>query len=121
MEAEAKLCLQNHIREGDLELAWSYILDLENSANPFEERKRAIAGWQALSHLDVSENPDIFTLAGRLRECGFKSKDALHIACAVVAQCDYFITTDDEILKRQDLVPEITICDPTRVVRELGL
>ncbi len=27
LEAEAKLCIQENIREGALELAWSYIID----------------------------------------------------------------------------------------------
>ena len=43
LEAEAKLLIQESVFDGNLELAWSYILDYENSANPFQERKRAIA------------------------------------------------------------------------------
>ena len=43
LEAEAKLCIQEHIREGTLELAWSYILDFENTANPFKERRTTIS------------------------------------------------------------------------------
>jgi hypothetical protein len=38
LEAEAKLCIQQQVREGRIELAWSYMLDFENAANPFEER-----------------------------------------------------------------------------------
>jgi hypothetical protein len=34
-ETEAKLLLQQHVREGGLSLVWSYILDYENSLNPF--------------------------------------------------------------------------------------
>ncbi|RKX82513.1 MAG: hypothetical protein DRP70_16250 [Spirochaetes bacterium] len=28
---------------------------------------------------------------------------SLHIACALIAECDYFLTTDDHILKRTEL------------------
>ena len=43
LETEAKLEIQRRIKEGEIELAWSYILDYENQANPFEERREAIA------------------------------------------------------------------------------
>ena len=46
LEAEATLCIQEHIRSGTLELAWSYILDFANAANPFEERRTTISGWR---------------------------------------------------------------------------
>ena len=80
LEAEAKLCLQHYIREGTLELVWSYILDYENNANPFEERKQTIAQWRSLSRSDISETSEIIAMAERLQADGFKSKDALHIA-----------------------------------------
>jgi hypothetical protein len=39
LESEAKLKIQEEIRAGNFQLAWSYILDYENSKNPFKERK----------------------------------------------------------------------------------
>ena len=39
LEADAKLCIQENIRNGTIELVWSYILDLDNEASPFEERE----------------------------------------------------------------------------------
>ena len=35
-------------------------------------------------------------------QTGVKEKDAFHVACAILAKCDYFITTDDRLLKYQD-------------------
>jgi hypothetical protein len=40
LETEAKLFIQNVILNGEVELVWSYILDFENSANPYEQRIR---------------------------------------------------------------------------------
>ena len=34
-------------------------------------------------------------------ETGVKSMDALHVACAILAGSDFFITTDDRLLKYQ--------------------
>ena len=35
LESEAKLNIQENIRSGTYKLIWSYILDYENSKNPF--------------------------------------------------------------------------------------
>ncbi|MCF7978331.1 MAG: hypothetical protein K9L82_09980 [Chromatiaceae bacterium] len=47
LEAEAKLYLQQQIKHGNLELIWSYMLDLENEQNPFRERRMAIARYHS--------------------------------------------------------------------------
>jgi predicted nucleic acid-binding protein len=44
-----------------------------------------------------------------------KAKDATHLSCAITAQCDYFITTDDRLLKHSD--NRIDIIDPTDFVK----
>lgn len=43
LEAEAKLRIQDDILGKKFELVWSYILEAENTANPFEERRKAIS------------------------------------------------------------------------------
>lgn len=53
LEAEAKLCVQEHIRSGTLELVWSYMVDFENAANPFEEQRTTINGWRHYAMMDV--------------------------------------------------------------------
>jgi predicted nucleic acid-binding protein len=121
LEAEAKLCIQEHIRSGTLELAWSYMLDFENAANPFEERWITISGWRQYALIDVAETATILQQAHTLVALGLKAKDALHIACAVAGECPYFVTTDDEILKRGKAVQGITVIDPASFVREMNL
>jgi predicted nucleic acid-binding protein len=121
LEAEAKLCIQEHIREGTLELAWSYILDFENTANPFEERRTTISRWRHYATIDVEETATILQEAHALVELGLKAKDALHIACAMAGKCTYFLTTDDDILRRGKDVRGITVLDPTTFVREMNL
>ena len=121
LEAEAKLCIQEHIRSGTLELAWSYILDFENAANPFEERRITIGGWRQYATIDVEETAPILQAANALVGLGLKAKDALHIACAIAGECAYFLTTDDNILRRGQDVQNITVLDPTAFVRETNL
>lgn len=46
-----------------------------------------------------------------------KEKDAAHTACAIIAKCEYFITTDDRLLKYQ---PEkIQIVTPGEFIRRM--
>jgi hypothetical protein len=121
LEAEATLCIQEHIRSGTFELVWSYILDFENAANPFEERRTTISGWRQYATMDIEETALLLQSANRLAEMGLKAKDSLHIACAIAGECTYFVTTDDNILKRRQEVHDIIVIDPTAFVREMDL
>jgi len=112
LESEAKLYIQEQIRSGNLQLAWSYMMDFENSANPFEERRINTSNWSKFTTKDIEATPDIIDLAHKYQSLGFKKKDSLHIACSVAAQCHIFFTTDSGILKRKRLVTEIAILNP---------
>ena len=104
-----------------MELAWSYILDFENEANPFEERRAAVAVWKQSAVIDIEESAAILLKANALVDIGLKSKDALHLSCAIAGGCGYFLTTDDEIYRRGRQLREITVSDPTSFVREIDL
>ncbi|HZF11759.1 MAG TPA: PIN domain-containing protein [Thermoanaerobaculia bacterium] len=117
LETEAKLRIQERVVAGEVELAWSYILDYENAANPFEERRAAVRLWRARSVVDVIETPGILDRAKSLIRLGVHSKDALHVASAVEAGCEYFVTTDDGLLKKLSEYTEVSVVDPTAFVR----
>ena len=119
LEAEAKLKIQEEIRSGNLQLAWSYILDYENSKNPFQERKEQIKGWKKYSTLDIQENSEVIETANSLDQKGLKKLDSLHMACAIISKCDYFLTTDDKILKRVKLIDDINVDDPIGFIKEI--
>jgi len=100
LEAEAKLFVQQMISCGKVELVWSYILDLENDQNPFLEKKLAIEEWKKFSVEYVTETDEILRKANELVRIGFKPKDALHVASAIAGGAEYFVTTDDRLLKK---------------------
>lgn len=54
-----------------------------------------------------------------LTDIGLKPLDALHIACAVSLQCQYFLTVDKGILKKTTECPEIEILNPVNFIIEL--
>lgn len=113
LETEAKLYTQSAVLDGKLALAWSFMLDYENSANPNPDHREAIAEWKTLSKcyvpaLDkIREHGNIIAT-----NTGIKPKDALHVACAIEAKCDYFITTDRALLKKAQSLPEIKTVNP---------
>jgi len=100
LEAESKLFIQQKVLEKKIELVWSYILDYENSANPFIERKMSIARWKKNAIIHVLESKTVLRQARDLEDIGIKAKDSLHIACAIETNCDDFLTTDDILINR---------------------
>ncbi|MCI9340084.1 MAG: type II toxin-antitoxin system VapC family toxin [Dorea sp.] len=118
LETQAKLYIQDKIKEGIYHLVWSYILDYENGKNPYEEKRLAISPWRAIaSSFIAEETEEILTFAESLVLRGIKTYDALHISCAVAAQCDYFLTTDKKLLNT--LISEIKIVSPIVFVDEM--
>jgi len=90
------------IVSGELEWVASYILEQENGDNPYLERKIAIEDFFKYAIIDIDETQEIIKIANQARKTGLKTKDSLHIACAIVANCDYLIMTDKRFLRYKD-------------------
>ena len=54
-------------------------------------------------------------LASDIMETGVKYMDAAHTACAIIANCDYLITTDKRLLKYKS--DKINITNPVDFIR----
>lgn len=119
LETEAKLKIQEDIRNHDIELVWSYILDYENDKNPFRERREQISQWKRYAIDDIGENKRILQMAKILLETGIKKIDSLHLACATQMGADYFLTTDDEILEKATSIKGIRVTDPIGFIKEV--
>lgn len=119
LETEAKLKIQEDIRSNIHELIWSYLLDYENSRNPFRERKEQIAQWNKYALVDVEECEEVINIAVKLEVIGIKELDSLHIACAMTAKADYFLTTDDGILRKAIKVKGVKVTDPFGFIKEV--
>jgi predicted nucleic acid-binding protein len=117
IETEAKLVIQQMIKDDELELIWSEILDYENNDNPFEERRLKIADWEAYASYKVDINDEIIEKARTYIGTGLRQKDAVHIASAVDAGGDYFITVDKKILNKS--IRDITVIHPVEFLRRL--
>lgn len=121
LETEAKLHIQNAIRAGQYALGWSYVLDFENAANPFEERRTEIQRWERMADAVVVETPAILAAMNEYVVLGIKPLDALHIACAQALECEFFLTVDKGILRKAEAIAKIRIVNPLDFVIEQGL
>ena len=92
--------IQRLITENRLMLVYSYMSLYENKDNPLEERQTSINNFfkNASIFIDYDKAEQVEITALAVMGCNIHQKDAIHIACAIEAGCDYFITTDDIIL-----------------------
>ncbi len=86
--------------------------------NPFEQRKMVVSQWRSRATVDTDETKEILEKAKDLVQLGLKGKDALHFACAISLGCDYFLTTDDHLIKKSADINEIRVADPITFIRE---
>ena len=90
-------------------------MDIENDHNPFEEKRMAIEKWKRLAAVDIEENESLIEKANELFKTGIKAKDALHVSAAIEGNSDYFITTDDKLLRKLSSNHEIRVINPVDI------
>lgn len=98
----------------------SYMLVYENGQNPYEMRQKAITEFlEKNTTIYVSEKnmEIIIKKATEIMNTGVKYKDACHVACAILANCDYFLSTDKRLLKYK--TNEIKMINPIDFVKIL--
>jgi predicted nucleic acid-binding protein len=117
LETQAIIYIQKLIVEGRLLLAVSYMSRYENWNSPHVKSKATIENFfdNATTHIDIDKADIIEQRANDIVKYGVKANDALHISSAIEAVCDYFITTDDGILKKYR-TNEIKVCSPIEFI-----
>ncbi|MPN15449.1 hypothetical protein SDC9_162783 [bioreactor metagenome] len=109
------------------QLMWSFILEYENSRNPFVERKLHINNIASLCKEIIKPDDNIKIIAKNIvKFSNAKDKDALHLASAVYGNCKYFITCDDKFIKTieknrdrlNDVVKNIKLYNPIDFLRK---
>lgn len=121
LETQAKLAIQDKVLIGDYQLVWSYILSYENAQNPNNLTKREIVKWKNFASIIIEESPLVLDYARNLIALNINIKDALHVSCAIVAQADYFITTDRKLLNKLAHVKQICAKNPITFIEEVDL
>lgn len=102
LETQAKLHVQEMIRNDELELVTSFINMYELSQSKFASRRETILEYvqdNASEFINSDNGGQIKQRAEEIMKTGITMKDAYHIACAESVGCDYLLTTDDRFLK----------------------
>ncbi len=98
-----KILEEVHLRRR-YDIISSLILEDESEQIEGKEKREAV---KAIIDLFITKTIDKFSesLYREIKALGLKDKDAMHLAFAV-GNSDYFITCDDEMLKRRNILEE---------------
>lgn len=105
------------IEDGSVALVTSTVVSYENSLYPDNIARTWVARCLALAQGNQLVDGQIRRQAEILEREGFTALDALHIACAEAANCDYLITCDDRLVKRYRRQGHVLrVCTPMEFV-----
>jgi predicted nucleic acid-binding protein len=104
LETEAKLFIQSLVKLKAVKLIASFVLIEEANIDINEGKRNCIlefiksnsAGYVAKDMIEIIK-PTVVDI----EKTGIKAKDSTHLACAILAKCNYFISTDKRLLKYQ--------------------
>ena len=100
LEAEAVLSILEMAEEREVESIGSDIIDDELLQNPNQERREQVELLLSLSFSHILLTVPIERRTVELQKWGIAPLDALHPATAENAQADFFLTTDDNLLRK---------------------
>lgn len=100
IETEAIFGILAWCETGNAQLLNSVALEYEVNHNPHPIRKKFIQEILSKSSIFIQSSDSVERYARNYIAHGIKQLDALHLACAVDAQANYFCTCDDKFLKR---------------------
>ena len=112
IQMEALACQEIFIRAefSKVKLAWSFMHQDETILCPFPERKYAVFGLANLCQVRIPPLDEIYQLAISFQSAQkFSPNDAIHLACAVHIQADFFLTCDDNLRKKAERMNLSTI------------
>ena len=121
LETEAKLRIQHLMRAGEVEYAWSKVLDYELGQSPYLDQIDEICDWADWAAVYVDMDDSIAADGAAIMRHGVKRMDALHLASAKAAGCDWFLTTDRGILKHVDFLDGMRVANPVDFAMEDAL
>ena len=120
LETEAKLFVQQLMRTGAVEYVWSDMLANEVEDSKFWERKMRIVPWAVGAFAYVVTTPEIEKSADVFMGMGMKPSDAIHLASARHADCDWFLTVDRGILKKVSVIENMRVANPLDFIQEMN-
>src|SRR5688572_6752449 len=119
-EAAAVLAILQRVIDGVDQLAWSAVLEFENSQKPLTDRRSEIASWSQHASVRIEVDDQVAARAEELHAAGLAPLDAAHLACAERGRCYCLITCDDRLFRRvRRTRTEVTVRNPVDYLEDL--
>ncbi len=105
--------LTKHLSSENISQVCSDLTRLECRVKPLRDKETALlAAFDTYFAEIITETVPLTQVvmdqATKLRaQHGFKTPDAIHLACAVVAKCDLFLTNDKQLQKQDKIAIEL--------------
>ncbi|UBF25474.1 PIN domain-containing protein [Kovacikia minuta CCNUW1] len=100
VESEAVLAILERCEMGEWELIISEMVEIEVTQIADQERRQRIEGALLMARSRILVDDIAVNRGEELQDLGFQGFDAIHLACAEIAQVDVFLSTDDRLLRR---------------------
>ncbi|NJP11633.1 MAG: type II toxin-antitoxin system VapC family toxin [Leptolyngbyaceae cyanobacterium RU_5_1] len=125
IQIEALACQEifNWAEAQIVQLIWSFMHEDETLLCPFPERRDFALELSTLCQTRIAPEETIYTLAQTLIQQGrFSAKDILHVACAIHAKANFFLTCDDALLRQaKKLTLPFEVMNPIDYIRRDNL
>jgi len=120
LETIAIFSILQKIKNKELTLLWSFMIDYENSLNPYDDVRLEIEMAASLAGESVTPDESVLTAAKEFESKGIKPRDSMHLACALKGKAEYFLTCDDKLIKRATTLDiNIKIINPLRFIEDM--
>lgn len=120
LETIAIFSILQKIKNKELTLLWSFMIDYENSLNPYEDVRQEIEMAASLAGESVTPDESVLTAAKEFESKGIKPRDSMHLACALKGKAEYFLTCDDKLIRRATTLDiNIKIINPLRFIEDM--
>jgi predicted nucleic acid-binding protein len=115
LEAEAVLLILGRCEARAWQWLSSAVVEEEVNNTPSSERRSRVRNMLSGAHSMIALTATAVTRAQELKAMGFRTYDALHLACAEQATVDVFLTTDDRVLRlatRHTVQLQVRVANP---------
>lgn len=120
LETIAIFSILQKIKNKELTLLWSFMIDYENGLNPYDDVRQEIELAASLAIESVTPDESVLTAAKEFESKGIKPRDSIHLACALNGGAEYFLTCDDKLIKRASTLDiNVKIISPLRFIENM--
>ncbi len=100
LESEAVLAVLGHVEAGDWTWVSSSVMLHEIEQTPNQGRRQRLLKICAKATDVIRLDEEVRSVSEKLKVIGFKTYDALHLACARRGGVDVFLSTDDRLTRK---------------------